>query len=175
MKKLFIGIFFLISFFLTTSPAWGAETERIIVKFRRFTPSVLTGETERLKLKDTYVLKVSKGSSARIIEALRKNFNVEYAEEDAVALALETPNDPGFPNQWGLTKIKAPGAWDATHGEGSVDIAIVDTGINIKADENKGVFPDTDRIKGKHMKSRIPFEEIKSKIEKLQEKEGKRN
>jgi len=131
MKKLFIGIFFLISFFLTTSPAWGAETERIIVKFRRFTPSVLTGETERLKLKDTYVLKVSKGSSARIIEALRKNFNVEYAEEDAVALALETPNDPGFPNQWGLTKIKAPGAWDATHGEGSVDIAIVDTGINI--------------------------------------------
>ena len=50
-----------------------------------------------------------------------------------------------------------------------------DTGINIKADENKGVFPDTDRIKGKHMKSRIPFEEIKSKIEKLQEKEGKRN
>ena len=131
MKKFLTGIFFLLAFFLTTSNVLGAETERIIVKFRRFTPSVLTGETEKLKLKDTYVLKVSKGSSVRIIEALRKNFNVEYAEGDAIALKLETPNDPGFGSQWGLTKIKAPGAWDATHGGGSVDIAIVDTGINI--------------------------------------------
>src|SRR3989344_2123520 len=52
---------------------------------------------------------------------------------------------------------------------------IDDAGIKIKADESKGVFPDADRIKGKHMKNRIPFEEIKSKIEKLREKEGKRN
>ena len=40
-----------------------------------------------------------------------------------------TPNDPLFSQQWGLSWIKAPQAWDATPGSHNVTIAVVDTGV----------------------------------------------
>jgi large subunit ribosomal protein L18 len=39
-----------------------------------------------------------------------------------------------------------------------------DSGISTKHDE--GIFPEESRIKGGHMKNKIPFEKIKSEIEK---------
>jgi hypothetical protein len=39
-----------------------------------------------------------------------------------------TPTDPFFVDQWGLRKIGAPSAWDATLGSRSVVVAVVDTG-----------------------------------------------
>lgn len=41
---------------------------------------------------------------------------------------------------------------------------LVDSGIAVKHKE--GIFPDETRIKGEHMKNKIPFDEIKSKINK---------
>ena len=41
------------------------------------------------------------------------------------------PNDPLFSQQWALSNIKAPGAWDTEKGDSSVTIAIVDTGVDI--------------------------------------------
>lgn len=41
---------------------------------------------------------------------------------------------------------------------------LVDSGIKIEC--NKETFPEESRIKGEHLKTKIPFEEIKSKIEK---------
>jgi len=41
---------------------------------------------------------------------------------------------------------------------------LMDSGIKIKSKE--GVFPEENRIKGEHLKHKIPFDEIKSKIEK---------
>ena len=41
---------------------------------------------------------------------------------------------------------------------------VVDSGVEMKFDEKK--FPSEDRIKGKNMKNKIEFEEIKEKIEK---------
>lgn len=40
---------------------------------------------------------------------------------------------------------------------------LVDAGVKIKYDEK--VFPDEARIKGEHLKNKIPFDEIKSKVE----------
>jgi subtilisin family serine protease len=40
-----------------------------------------------------------------------------------------TPNDPLYPDQWGLAKIEAPAAWDVETGSETVVIAIVDSGI----------------------------------------------
>jgi len=39
---------------------------------------------------------------------------------------------------------------------------LIDAGINIKHKE--GIFPDDNRIKGEHLKNKVPFEQIKSKI-----------
>ncbi len=41
---------------------------------------------------------------------------------------------------------------------------LIDSGIEINSQEK--VFPDESRIKGEHIKNKIPFDEIKSKIEK---------
>ena len=40
---------------------------------------------------------------------------------------------------------------------------LIDSGVEIKCNEE--TFPSEERIKGEHMKNKIPFEEIKSKIE----------
>ena len=42
---------------------------------------------------------------------------------------------------------------------------IIDAGIKINCD--KRLFPDESRIKGQHLKNKIPFDEIKLKIDKL--------
>ncbi len=42
---------------------------------------------------------------------------------------------------------------------------LIDTGIKINCKDN--AFPSEERIKGEHMKNKIPFDEIKSKIEKI--------
>jgi large subunit ribosomal protein L18 len=42
---------------------------------------------------------------------------------------------------------------------------VIDSGIKINCE--KKFFPDESRIKGQHMKKKIPFDEIKSKIDKL--------
>ena len=41
---------------------------------------------------------------------------------------------------------------------------LIDAGVDIKC--KKDALPDEDRINGKHMKNKIPFNEIKSKVEK---------
>ena len=43
---------------------------------------------------------------------------------------------------------------------------VADSGVKIKTGEKKDIFPAEERIEGKHLKNKIPFQEIKSKIEK---------
>lgn len=42
---------------------------------------------------------------------------------------------------------------------------LIDSGLKIKVDKNKDIFPDESRIKGESMKNKIDFNLIKSKIE----------
>ncbi|MEW6103097.1 MAG: S8 family serine peptidase [bacterium] len=67
----------------------------------------------------------------KVIEAYKKDLNVEYAEPNYIVKALFTPNDPYFGMQWGLDKIKANNGWDITMGTTGVIIAIIDTGIDL--------------------------------------------
>src|SRR2546426_3173966 len=41
-----------------------------------------------------------------------------------------TPDDPRFPEQYGLSRIQAPTAWDSATGDGVI-VAIVDTGADL--------------------------------------------
>lgn len=89
------------------------------------------------------VLKVPEVAQDRVLNALSKNPNVEYAELDYIAEAYFVPNDTYFANQWGLENtgqtikgvsgvvdadIDGPTAWDTTRG--GVKVAILDTGID---------------------------------------------
>ena len=56
---------------------------------------------------------------------------VVTAEPNRWREAYAIPNDPDFAQQWGLTKINAPDAWDRTTGDPSIVVGIVDTGIDL--------------------------------------------
>lgn len=103
---------------------------------------------EKLNALDTFVLSVPDIASDAVINALAKNPNVEFAEENAIAtiqdFPITQPNDSYYAtSQWGLENtgqnilgqigtvdadIDAQQAWTRT--TGSVRIAILDTGID---------------------------------------------
>jgi len=83
------------------------------------------------------VIKLGRNVSVEdAIEALKQDPDVLYAEPNyilhltAKANLTATPNDPSFGNLWGLTKIKAPDAWNITTGSSNAVVAVIDTGID---------------------------------------------
>ena len=121
--------------------------ERVIVQYREFTPPGIMKKIaqnygsdlgEELKLKNTYVLKVSAANKNKAIAELKHSIFVEYAEEDFPATSFVTPNDPEYANQWGLTKIDAANGWEVSRGADTVTIAIVDTGIKYNHPDLQG-------------------------------------
>jgi serine protease len=67
-----------------------------------------------------------------MVDALRANPDVEYAEPDYIRTrsgSPVSPSDPLFDKQWALPMIKAPNAWgDGYEGSAAVTVAIIDTG-----------------------------------------------
>lgn len=75
-------------------------------------------------------VKVAPQALEQVKAALQKNPHVKFVENNFIADAGGIPNDPSYPNQWHLGKIAAPSAWDITTGMSTVDIAIVDSGVD---------------------------------------------
>ncbi|MGV8082048.1 MAG: S8 family serine peptidase [Coriobacteriia bacterium] len=93
--------------------------------------SLSAEQPERAKSGRFSVVQVPEGmSAAEFAEQLENMPGVQYAEPNYVMVALETPTDPDFSLQWGLSRIGAPAAWDVTDGAG-VTVAIVDSGIDL--------------------------------------------
>jgi subtilase family protein/fervidolysin-like protein len=80
-------------------------------------------------------------TTAQAIERLRRNPHVEYAEPDYLVQAARTPNDPGYPSQWGLNNvgqtgglpgadISAESAWNASVGDSAVLVGVIDSGVD---------------------------------------------
>ena len=80
---------------------------------------------------DVRIIRVPQQASEKLLLALQRNQDVEYAEPDFIATAIGTANDPYFTggNQWYLTKIQAPQAWDSSTGNSTGIVAIIDTGV----------------------------------------------
>ena len=53
---------------------------------------------------------------------------VDYACPNAWLPLQDEPDDSLYPNQWHLAKIGAPYAWDISHGDSSVLVAVLDDG-----------------------------------------------
>ena len=117
--------------------------ERIIVKFKgNLDPEVEEGIFFEHKLKkhkfikelNSYVvLTSSKNETLNTIEKLKKRKDVEFAEPDMYCEPVgkfETPNDAGVSQQWWVTKINLPQAWDINKGSSNIIIAIIDSGCD---------------------------------------------
>jgi hypothetical protein len=64
-----------------------------------------------------------------VVNALRSNPHIKFAELDLAAPPNLTVNDQLFPNEWHLNKIGAPTAWSTVTGSGVI-IAILDSGVD---------------------------------------------
>jgi serine protease len=65
---------------------------------------------------------------AELIARLSSDSRVEGVEQQSIARAFFTPNDPKYAEQWHMKRAGAEKAWDYACGTG-VTVAVVDTGI----------------------------------------------
>jgi thermitase len=88
-------------------------------------------EVDSIPQLDIRVLQVPAAKRDRILAALSRNPNIEFAELNAIAAAGAITNDPYVTNgsEWHLWKTQAIDAWGITSGNASTIIAIVDTGV----------------------------------------------
>jgi thermitase len=113
--------------------------DRVLVKFKAGTDEAtrhvihgrqggsVIGEIPQLGIQ---VVRIPAGKVSEKATGYRSEKAIEFAEPDFIAEAIEAPNDRYFTNQWGMTKIQAPQAWDITAGDPSIKIAILDTGVD---------------------------------------------
>jgi serine protease len=115
----------------------------VVVKFK---PGVTTSGQQRALMAlrsrpDVSALRWSAGAavlrdesqpdSTVLAAQLRSQPEVEYAEPNYIRRANSSPNDPGFSgNQWNLTAIDMPKAWDLNAGAtNKITVAVIDSGI----------------------------------------------
>ncbi|MBL8519890.1 MAG: S8 family serine peptidase [Betaproteobacteria bacterium] len=75
--------------------------------------------------------RINKGQLTALAAKLASDSDVEEVLLDRLFLPQLTPNDPQFPQQWGLSSVNgihAQGAWDLSTGSPNLVIAILDTG-----------------------------------------------
>jgi thermitase len=96
-------------------------------------------EIGRIPQINVRILQVPAKAEARVISALGRNPNFEFAEPDYIANVILTPNDPLYSTHlWHLPKVSAPAAWDVTTGAASVVVAIVDSGVDANHPDLRG-------------------------------------
>ena len=69
-------------------------------------------------------------ASARSIARLAGLPPQAQAPAPAPAPATVIPTDPGWPQEWGLSQIGAPAAWQVSSGSKPVVIAVIDSGVD---------------------------------------------
>jgi subtilisin family serine protease len=136
----------------------GAQTERpafvpgeVLIKLKDGTPrqriawilSRVGGQVmHRYRLTGALRVRLRKKTVAAAIGWLRRLSQVEYAEPNYVRYADLIPDDPQFPDLWGLDNtgqtgglvdadIDAPEAWDITPGDPGIVVAVIDSGIDL--------------------------------------------
>ena len=121
-----------------------AASRELVVGFRagvgaadqRATLRGLAGRAGRpLDIPRTRVVRVPRGTSlGTAIRALERDPDVLFAERNHRYRLHGFPNDPRFPELWGLHQtgdrdIDAPEAWDLTTGDPGVVVGVIDSGV----------------------------------------------
>ncbi|MDP2672122.1 MAG: S8 family serine peptidase [Candidatus Daviesbacteria bacterium] len=114
--------------------------DEILLKFKAGVPDQAKEKIRnehRLKKQDEIEqigverVKVPSDKKDQILEALKHNPQVKYAEANFIAKLDDEPNDPAYVSgaEWHLKKIQASPAWDITKGSVSAIVAVIDSGV----------------------------------------------
>jgi thermitase len=87
------------------------------------------GKGKKLGQSNLHVVSVPVNSENAVLEKLKNNPHIKFAELDRKVSFSASSNDPYFGSEYHLTKIGADLAWDKTQGEG-ITIAILDSGVD---------------------------------------------
>jgi len=104
-----------------------------------------------LRHSNVQVVAIPEDQTVDFLAALAKDPDIEFAERDYIATASFIPNDPyvSAGNEWHLTKIQAPDAWDAGVGNSSIIVAVLDSGVNAAHPDLAGrILPGYDFVWG---------------------------
>ncbi len=133
--------------------------DEVIVKFK---PGVTSNEISRIaklcggKIKHMEHpclkrIKITGKTVEQVLEMLKNNPCVEYAEPNYIAHAFMVPNDPYYSYQWHFHGVDEGGidmepAWDLATGK-DVVVAVIDTGIRVGSDlANTCILPGYDFV-----------------------------
>ena len=87
-------------------------------------------------IENIYIFKYDKNKDiSKLINKIKKNPNVVWAEPDYIFEGLAIPNDPYYPQQWNFPKTAAPQGWNIEKGNETILIATIDTGIDWKHED----------------------------------------
>ncbi|MBC7543686.1 MAG: S8 family serine peptidase [Candidatus Sericytochromatia bacterium] len=65
-----------------------------------------------------------------VLDRLRQDGAVAFAEPNSRVHALATVNDSQYGQLWGFAKAQVPAAWDKTTGRADVLVAVIDSGVD---------------------------------------------
>jgi len=100
-----------------------------------------TAADRRLDLGRIYRVRLDLKAGESLDEALvayRSRSDVEYAELNPMISICAAPNDRLYADQWALSKIHAPDAWDTCRGSSEVVVAVIDTGVDYNHPDLQG-------------------------------------
>ncbi|MBM4459080.1 MAG: hypothetical protein FJ011_15180 [Chloroflexi bacterium] len=146
-----LAVLLLVVATISLSAAWAAPGSpqinaeyapgRLIVIFRTGTTSDVMSAAlaqhdlatiRQIPAVNAVVVAAPAGQELSLAQQLRRHRAVHQVEPDYLVRALRVPNDPYFATeQWNLTQINLPAAWNLTTGAAEVIIAFVDTGVDL--------------------------------------------
>jgi hypothetical protein len=117
--------------------------------------SSINADLQPIGVPDTYVLRLrnQQGVAADIllervqqaIERVKTDPDILYIRPHIRLRACDIPNDPRFGEQWALTMIRAPEAWDTEKGQAGIRLAIIDTNFDKNHPDLKDRFDTLSR------------------------------
>jgi C1A family cysteine protease/PKD repeat protein/subtilisin family serine protease len=124
--------------------------EQMTARVHRAVGATVKKDYSRRGMPGTQIVKLPPGKSVNeAIAEYQSNPDVLYATPNYRISLLAIPNDPLYPQEWGLEKIKVPHAWDRTTGSGDIIIAVLDTGIDYTHPDLSGaLWSNTREIPG---------------------------